>query len=215
MSVQKAINWRKTVKKYNENKKISHNDLNLIIEAGRLAPSSMGLEVAKLIVIRNKITKAQVADQVMQGNIAKVKEADALVFLVGVNPDYLLTDEFLSTRLSRAEGISAEKLQEYINRYRNYFEKSAVDLKSYVAQQIHITASFMALQAADLKVGSTIMGGFNAPESDKILAELGYLDLTKYHSILTMAFGYYDEKTEGSTLPRLRISTDDFVNIIE
>ena len=49
-----ALNWRYATKSFDQTKKVSENDLNEILEAIRLAPSSFGLQPWKLIVVDNK-----------------------------------------------------------------------------------------------------------------------------------------------------------------
>ncbi|AHF57195.1 nitroreductase family protein [Spiroplasma eriocheiris] len=215
MSVKDAIEWRKTVKIYDDSKVISAEELATIIEAGRMAPSSMGLEVCNIVVIKNKEIKAKFAYDVLNGsNVEKGLKCDTLVCLVGYNANYLVSDEFLRSRLHRSEALDEKKLSETIEKYRQYLENHD-NLTSYVDSQVYITTAFMTLQAADLKIGTTIIGGFNDHHSNDLLHELGYIDKDIKHTVLLLALGKYDEKTTGATFARKRISTEEFAKIVK
>ena len=51
MSLIEDLNWRYATKKYNPTKKISEENLNKILEAARLAPTSSGLQPFRILVV--------------------------------------------------------------------------------------------------------------------------------------------------------------------
>src|SRR5699024_3841601 len=48
-----AFNFRHATKRFDSNKKINESECDTMLEAGRLSPSSLGLEPWKFIVIQN------------------------------------------------------------------------------------------------------------------------------------------------------------------
>ena len=52
-----AMDFRHACKIFDETKKVSTEDMNYILEAGRKAPSSFGMEPWKFLVITNKELK--------------------------------------------------------------------------------------------------------------------------------------------------------------
>ena len=52
-------NWRYATKKFDANKKISVQDLNLLKEAIRLSTSSFGLQLYRVIIVENPELKAK------------------------------------------------------------------------------------------------------------------------------------------------------------
>lgn len=214
MTVKNAINWRKTIKKYYSTKTIKDNDLSTIIEAGRLAPCSLGLEVTNVVTIINKELKTKFAEEVMYGlNQEKVKNASCVMVVVGINPEYLTSTEFLKKRLER-NIVEPDILKNTLEKYQTFLAQKE-NLFAFVSEQAHIVTSFITLQAADLKIGSTIMGGFNAEKCNELLSEHCDFDEERLHSILVLALGYYDEKDEQTTLPRIRIDFNEFAKIIK
>ena len=57
MPLIENLNWRHAVKAYNPEKKVSQEDLNKILEAARLAPTSSGLQPFRVIVVENQDLK--------------------------------------------------------------------------------------------------------------------------------------------------------------
>ena len=59
MSLIEDLQWRHAVKAYDSTKKVSEEDLNKILEAARLAPTSSGLQPFRVIVVENQELKEQ------------------------------------------------------------------------------------------------------------------------------------------------------------
>lgn len=214
MTVKNAINWRKTIKKYDSSKTINDNDLLTIIEAGRLAPCSLGLEVTNVLTITNKELKTKFAEEVMSGsNQEKVQNANCIMIIAGINPEYLVSTEFLTTRLER-NIAQPDVLKKTIDKYQTFLTQKK-DLFTFVSEQAHIVTSFITLQAADLKIGSTIMGGFDVKKCNDLLSEHCFFNQDKLYSVLVLALGYYDETDEKTSLPRVRIDFNEFAKIIK
>jgi len=56
---EESLNFRHACKIFDENKKISAEDMKYILEAGRKSPSSFGMEAWKFLVITNQELKAK------------------------------------------------------------------------------------------------------------------------------------------------------------
>ena len=211
MSVQQAAQFRKAIKIYDKTKTVSKADLKTILTTGALAPSSNGLEPVKVIIIKDQKLKEQAAlNCFMTGNQQKVKDAPVLALLLGANEDYLTSEQFLTKRLGRI--FEGEALKSNVKGMSNYL-KTYPSPDMFSDEQTHIVASFMALQAADLKIGSSIMGGVTPNQAIPFFKEHNIVDSTKWHLALGMLFGYYDDNKTGTSFPRLRIPEDEFVTI--
>ena len=57
MDIVDYYNWRYATKKFNPKKRIASSDLELIKEAVRLAPSSYGLQLFKVLIIEDTSLK--------------------------------------------------------------------------------------------------------------------------------------------------------------
>ena len=56
------LNWRYATKAFDVSKKISNEDLETIIEAFRLTPSSLGLQPWKLVIVQNQSIKESLVE---------------------------------------------------------------------------------------------------------------------------------------------------------
>ncbi|MBQ6631892.1 MAG: nitroreductase family protein, partial [Romboutsia sp.] len=59
--VMDILNFRHACKEFDVNKTIDSQDLKVILEGGRLAPSSVGIEPWHFIVVENKELKNELA----------------------------------------------------------------------------------------------------------------------------------------------------------
>ncbi|MEO2566056.1 nitroreductase family protein, partial [Clostridium tertium] len=76
-----ALNNRYACKEFDKNKKINDEDLNLILESGRLSPSSIGIEPWKFLVISNEDLKNELA-AVALGGKKQIPSCSHLVILL-------------------------------------------------------------------------------------------------------------------------------------
>ncbi|AHF57280.1 nitroreductase family protein [Spiroplasma eriocheiris] len=210
MSVKDAINWRKAVKSY-INKPISEEDLNAIIEAGRLAPSAYGVEPVKVVAIKSDDAKKAILPAVLEGNHKKINTAPVTLVLLAANGEYASDTEFLTERFSR--WLPSEMVNGYVQAVQGVIN-GAVDANSFSDHQTYIAAGFITLQAADLQIGSNVMTGFDPQALEKILAKYDVLDKNRYHPTLLISLGYYDTNEPMVAFPRTRISHDDFAQEI-
>src|SRR3989344_9479902 len=77
--ILKALNWRYATKSFDQTKKVSENDLNELLEALRLAPSSFGLQPWKFIIIENKELRKKISEKAWHQ--PQVTEASHLIVL--------------------------------------------------------------------------------------------------------------------------------------
>src|ERR1700722_14805958 len=74
-----ALRWRSAVKVFDAAKKVSDADLHTILESGRLAPSSIGIEPWKFIVVTNP--EIRTAMRAASHDQPKVTDASHLIVI--------------------------------------------------------------------------------------------------------------------------------------
>lgn len=77
-----AFQFRHATKEFDPDRKISDEDFQFILEAGRLSPSSVGLEPWKFIVVQNKELREKLR-QVSWGAQGQLPTASHFVLLLG------------------------------------------------------------------------------------------------------------------------------------
>lgn len=152
----------------------------------RFAPSSLGLQLWKFIVIDSPELRSQLREA--SYGQAQVEDCSHFVVLCArrdVDEQDLTDYVNLQKEIRHIDEASA---QAALAKYRNYsfFWADEATTKSYVESQIHLAAGFLSHAAAKMEVDTCIIGGMNPQQYDSILG----LDDTRYRAVLGMAFGY-------------------------
>ncbi len=159
--IMRAMKWRRAIKKYN-GEHISAEDWNFLLEMGRLAPSSMGLEAWNMLDITNseligKLTEAS------WGIGDKFPGLDHLVIYTVKNDLHPDSPYFHAIRVS--QGYTPEGEAERIARTTEYEGADYQDLTDerkrldWGAKQVYIVFTQMMVGASLLGIDSTPIEG--------------------------------------------------------
>ena len=203
----RAMDFRHACKVFDENKKISDEDIRYILEAGRKSPSSFGMEAWKFLVITNEELKAKLRpacwDQVQITSCSHL--VVVLSGIESVKPESGIPQQ----RFKRRE-MPQETLDFYLGLYASHLEKtlsSDDNIESWTSKQTYIALANMMTAAASLNIDSCPIEGFEKEKVEEILN----LDRSKYRLSVVMPLGY--RLNEHST--QLRVDFDDVVEFIE
>lgn len=205
------LNFRHACKEFDSSKKISTDDFNIILESGRLSPSSMGIEPWKFLVIENQELKDKLGD-VCWGGKKQMPTCSHLVIYLSRTPkelksdspyiDYLLKD---IKHLPKEVVSSMKGIMKSIEETR--FENDK-DMLNYSCLQTYIALSNMMTTASMLKIDSCAIGGMDQQAVEKILIDKGLLDKDKFYLTICCAFGYrLNEPSEKLRQPMDEIVT--------
>ncbi len=206
-SEQETLQWRYATKKFNTDAKI-HESTWLDLEAAfRFAPSSLGLQLWKFIVIdspelRSKLRAASFGQP-------QVEDCSHFVVLCArrdVDEQDLLDYVELQKDI---RNINDEAAQIALAKYRNYsfFWADEATTKCYVESQIHLAAGFLTHAAAKMDVDTCIIGGMIPAQYDEILG----LNDTRYRAVLGMAFGYRSAEDTHANDAKVRYAAERIV----
>jgi len=164
------LNWRFATKEFDTNKPVSEDELNKILEAIRLAPSSYGLQPFHVYVIKDlKMRRDIKANAFLQKQIDSA--AYLLIFCARVDKDDMRkrVDEYIELV---ARGDKAEKLKlepGRLIRKGSIQKKSKEEFACWSARQCYIALGFGLAACAELKIDSCPMEGFSKEAIDMIL----------------------------------------------
>ncbi len=203
MNILENLNWRYATKRMN-GEQVDEDKLNTILEAIRMAPTSMGLQPFKVLLIKDKSVREKMkAACYNQPQITQ--SACMLVFAVWKDGYEEKTQEFIQ-HIANTRNQTLESLEEYKNQILGFLSMSA-DKTAWAARQAYIALGFGLTTAAMLKVDTTPMEGFSPDELDKVLE----LDKLGLKSVVMMAIGNRDEANDYLVkLPKVRKSFKDF-----
>ena len=207
--IVKALEWRYAVQVFDQAKKVSEADLKTILEAGRLTPSSYGIEAWKFIVVENPEVRAKLREAGY--GQPKISEASHLVVI--------------ARRTDIRENISKERIERTVSTLKvepavldglkNMIDgtiagKSDEALNAWETAQTYISLGSMITAASLLGVDSAPMEGFQPDKFDEILG-LKEKNLT---ATVILALGYRGED-EAAKRQKVRRSFEDVVQFVK
>ncbi|MGO8756809.1 MAG: nitroreductase family protein [Terracidiphilus sp.] len=158
MNVEEAIRVRRSVRKY-QSKPVEPEKLEALIEAVRLAPSASNSQPWKLILVDDQETKRQVAEATFSKMVAFNKFAleAPVIAVLAVEPH---------SKLTQVVGWMAKR--------------------PFYLMDIGIAAENFCLQAAELGLGTCMLGWFDEAAIKKIL---DVPRATRIALVITLGYG--------------------------
>jgi nitroreductase len=203
----KMMDFRHACKIFDENKKISDEDMHHILEVARKSPSSFGMEAWKFLVITNDKLREELKP--FCWNQPQITTCSHLVVvLAGIDSVKVESGE-VRARLAR-RNMPEEKLNAFLEVYANHLSDVLNDddkIYQWTARQTYIAVANMMNAAASIEIDSCPIEGFEKENVEKVLG----LDTSKFQVALMLPFGYrINEQSE-----QLRLDFDDVVEFIK
>ncbi len=191
--------WRYATKKFDPSKKVSDQDLETLLEATRLSASSYGLQPYHIFVISDQETN----EKLKPASWGQSQITDASHLIVFANfTDFgeELVDGFLNN-VGETRNIPLESLKGYSDLMKSKLMDLPAESKSaWTAKQAYIAFSNMMQAAAELKIDTCPMEGF---ESDKYNEILGLTE-KKLNAAVILPIGYRSDEDQTQHLPKVR-----------
>ncbi len=203
----KAMDFRHACKVFDENKKISDEEMHYILEAGRKSPSSFGMEAWKFLVITNEDLKAKLRP--FCWNQVQITSCSHLVIVLAGIENAKVESGIPKKRFMRRE-MPQETLDFYMDIYAKHLEKTLStdeNIYAWTSKQSYIALGNMMTAAAFIGIDSCPIEGFEKENVEEVLG----LDTSKYQVAVIVPFGY--RVNEQST--QLRLPFDEVVEFIK
>lgn len=160
--------WRYATKKFDSSKKISDESLTILLEATRLSASSYGLQPYHVFVITNPEIREQLKP-VSWGQSQITDASHLIVFAHQTDFGNELVDDYLAN-VSETRNIPGETLKGY----GDFAKSKLVDLpqktkEDWAAKQVYLALGNLMQAAAELKIDTCPMEGFEAEAYNSIL----------------------------------------------
>ncbi len=207
MALLDDLKWRYATKKYDPTKKVAQADVDKIIEAARMAPTSSGLQQFRVIEITNQELKDKIVPIANDQQIV----ADCSHLLV-----FAAWDKYTTERIDGQYDYITDERELPRGRFGSYTDRlkmlylNQTDNENFVhtARQAYIGFGMAIAQAAELKVDCTPMEGFSPDALDELLD----LRSKGLRSVLLLPLGYRDAENDWlEKMKKVRKSTDEFV----
>lgn len=203
MNLIESLEWRYASKRMN-GERVPQDKISNIIEAIRLAPSSMGLQPYTVLVIEDEALKAQI--QAVAFNQPQVVESSHLIVFAAwetISPTQI--GEYIR-HTAEVRNIPEASLDDFrkilLNMVGNRTPEQNFD---WAARQTYIAFGTALVAAAAEQVDATPMEGFDQVALDELLN----LKEKGLRSVTLLPLGYRDaEKDWLVNLPKVRREKD-------
>lgn len=201
-----AMKFRHACKVFDENKKISAKDLDFILEAGRLSPSSFGMEHWKFLVIQTQELKEKLRPYCW--NQIQITSCSDLVVVLAKIDEVKPTNEYVKKMFKR-RNMPQDMYETYLNLYSNHLKttmQNNENILSWSSKQCYIAIGNMMTAGAFIGIDSCPIEGFEKENIEKLLN----IDTSKYQLAVMVPFGYrINPQSE-----KFRLNIDDIVEYL-
>jgi nitroreductase len=203
MSFIESLNRRYASKQMN-GKKIPAEKLDIILEAIRLAPTSMGIQPFKILVISDQALRDKIFETAAGGQPQIPMASELLVFACHTAITNEMLDEY-EERILRVRKLPVEKVKAYRQMMSFIVSIGEEKTLNWASKQAYIALGFALAAAAVEEIDSVPIEGFSNAKLDELLG----LKERGLASACLMAVGYRNEETDyNAKLPKVRKSKE-------
>ncbi|BCO19577.1 NAD(P)H-dependent oxidoreductase [Alteromonas sp. KC3] len=167
MHVIKALNWRYSVKQFSDHK-LSQWQLDELLEATRLSPSSYGLQPYKILVISSQTLRERLVPFAFSQQQVS-SSSHLLVFATRTDINTSLVDEYVSLA-STKKGASPDSLAGYAEMAKSAINgMTKAQREQWAQQQTFVALGNMLTSAAMMEIDTCPIGGFEPDAFDRVL----------------------------------------------
>jgi len=214
MTKQEILNayaFRHACKEFDHDKKISDDDFELILETGRLSPSSFGFEPWQFLVIQNPALREKMLP-IACGQKQIVTASHLVVILYRHGESLIPGSDYLLSFMRETQQLPEEVVKMKGDFYA-FFQKELFKLEgdeakvaSWSVRQTYLPMGNMMTTAAMLGIDSCPIEGFNKAELEALVAKEAGIDLNTFGVAHITAFGY--RKAEPARAKTRRATAD-------
>jgi len=188
MNYLEILKFRHACKIFDESKKISAGEFDFILEAGRLSPSSTGLEQWDFLVVQNKELREKI--KAVSWNQAQITSCSHLVVVLAKVKEIKFGSSYVDKMIARRADKEPEMIaarQKFYNDFLLSNFKNDDELTfQWSHEQCMIAATNMMNAAASLGIDSCPIEGFDRHALNEILG----LDESEQRVAIVVPFGY-------------------------
>ena len=205
---------RYATKKFDPTRRISDEDWAALVEVGRLAPSSLGFEPWKMLLLNNEEMKRDLKSMAW-GAVSMLDEASHFVIYLarkGVNYE----TPYIEKLMQEVRHRSYDPESAYAHRIKSFQESDFKlnderSLFDWASKQTYIQMANMMNAAVLMGMDSCPIEGFDKAKVEAYLEEKGVLDTSEFGVSVMCAFGYRNEEIK----PKVRWNTECIYEVID
>lgn len=205
-SIIKALTWREATKQFDPNKKLTEEQLDTLLEAARLSPSSFGLQPWSFVVVSDPAVRTQL--RAASWDQPQITDASQLIVFAAKQPTDALVDDYINDIVA-TRGATVESLEGFSQMMKGSIAAKGGDVAQleWAKRQAYIALGITLMSAATLGIDACPMEGFDADTYDEIL-KLKERDL---HTAVVLAVGFRDESKAHPEPKKVRFPREQVV----
>lgn len=209
MSLIEKLNWRYATKKFDSTKKLTADQLDSLLSAVQLSPSSAGMQNYRILVIEDPEIREQLREAAY-GQQQLTQASQVIVFAAETNVDEAYVGKQIDL-IAKTREIGREHLAAFEQSIVANVNRQTEDQKIvWSHKQAYIALGVLLSAAADLGIDACPMEGFEAGKFDEILG-LKALGLT---TTVIAPIGFRAEDDAFSKLKKVRKPKEElFIHI--
>ncbi len=209
MDILKKLEWRYATKVFDSEKKLNDNQLDLLLDAVNLAPTSYGLQPFELFVVESPGVREELK-VAANGQSQVIDASHVLVFAVNKDLSEKHIDAFVE-RTASQRGSTLEALSGFRSKMvASIMAKTPEARFQWAARQAYIALGVLLSIAAAENMDACPMEGFKNAEFDSILG----LNEKGLASVVMATVGFRSEEDKYGSLPKVRKSRSELVTFV-
>lgn len=207
MSLIEDLKWRHAVKAYNPDKKVAPEDIEKIVEAARMAPTSSGLQPFKVIVVSSPDLKNKLAEGALNPDC--MRECSHVIIFAAWNRYTEERIDHIYDFTTDERGLPRGRFGSYTDKLKSiYLPQPAEENFAHTARQTYIALGLALAQAAELHIDTTPVEGFDNALVDDVLG----LEKLGLKSVSLIYAGVADPERDWiAPMKKVRVPKEEFV----
>ncbi len=185
------LHWRYSTKLFEPYRMINDRDLQELKNSLMLAPSSLGIQPWKFLIITDKELRERI--RAVSWSQPQVTDASHLIVLCAIKRlDEKHIKKYIN-QIAEVREISPESLEQFEDLIRVHISKmTKEELLTWCKKQVYTALGFLLYECAERKIDSCPIEGFNVKKVDEILD----LDKQNLTAVVMCPVGYraHDDK---------------------
>lgn len=209
MKIIDHLNWRYATKRFDPKRKVSTEDIEVLQEAVRLAPTAYGLQLFKVLVVSNQEVKEKLKEASF-GQRQLTDSSHVMIFCNYLKMESEFVDEYMKKKM-RAENVSWESIAGYGDFIKGDLSaRSQADTFNWMVHQTYLAMGHLLNACASMQIDACPMEGFDSEKYDTILG----LKEKSLHASVIVPVGYRASDDSAQFLPKVRKVKEELFELI-
>lgn len=209
MSLIEKLQKRAAIKNFDATKKLTQAQLDQLLDTVRLAPSSMGLQAYRILVVEDPEIREKLREA-SHGQAQLTQSSQVIIFAIEKDVDKDYGNYYLDL-IAKTRGIGREHLAGFEQMVQGTLASMGEEQKiSWSTKQAYIALGVLLTAAAEMDIDACPMEGFDAGKYDEILG----LKEKGLSAVVIAPVGYRSDEDVYSKMEKVRRPKEDlFIHI--